>query len=155
MNSEIKEQLQKLALQRSIPFCYGCYSEAPTGTCKTCGSDDLMRLLQGVGCEYGTDWIIESILESELTPVNMDEEFEEYIRQCYPETTQVGWMNFDTATLMKDQDPISWGCAQSEWESQEVEEGTIISFDNGNTYYRTYEVEGLISSENRPNRSTC
>ena len=96
---------------------------------------------------WGTDWIIKSILESELTQVDLDEEFEDYIRQCYPETTKVGWMEFDTASLMKDQDPISWQCAQSEWESQEADEGNIISFDNGSTYYRTSDIEDLISNE--------
>ena len=109
--------------------------------------NDLMRLLPEVGCEYGTDWIIKSILEAELTPVDLDEEFEEHIRQCYPETTQVGWMNLDTVSVMKDQDPVSWSCAQSEWESQEADEGTIISFDNGSTYYRHDEIQNLVESE--------
>jgi len=53
MNNEIFEQLKELAFKRSIPFCYSCYIEAPTGCCKVCGSDDLMRLVPGVGCEYG------------------------------------------------------------------------------------------------------
>ena len=147
MNTEIQEQLNQLALKRSIPFCYGCYKEAPTGRCESCGSDDNMRLLRGIGCEYGTDWIIESILEAELTAVNLDEEFEKYVRQCYPETTQVGWMTLDTVSVMKDQDPISWQCAQSEWESQEADEGTIISFDNGSTYYCLNDVEILLQGE--------
>ena len=53
MNTEIQEQLNQLALKRSIPFCYGCYREAPKDKCLYCGSDDFMRLLPGVGCEYG------------------------------------------------------------------------------------------------------
>ena len=147
MNTEIQEQLQKLALKRSLPFCYNDYIECPNGRCHKCGSDDLMRLLPEIGCEYGTDWIIKSILEAELTPVDLDEEFEEYIRQCYPETTQVGWMSLDTISVMKGQDPVSWSCAQSEWESQEADEGNLISFDNGSTHYRISDVEKLISSE--------
>jgi len=147
MNTEIQEQLQKLALKRSLPFCYNDYIECPDGRCPKCGSDDNMRLLPGVACEYGTDWIIKSILEAELTPVDLDEEFEEYIRQCYPENSQVGWMTLDTVSVMKDQDPVSWSCAQSEWESQEADEGIIISFDNGSTYYRRDDVERLIESE--------
>lgn len=143
MNTEIQEQLTKLALKKSIPFCYGCYQEAPTGRCESCGSDDLMRLLPGVGCEYGTDWIVRSILESELTPVNLEEAFEESVRQCYPETVQVGWMTLDTVTVMKEMDPVSWGLAQSEWESQESDEGSIISFDNGGTYFWSSDVEAI------------
>ena len=144
MNTEINEQLKTLAFKRSIPFCYGCYHEAPTGTCETCGSDDLMRMLPGNGVEYGTDWVVQAILEEELTPVDLDEEFEEHIRQCYPETTQVGWMTFDTVSIMKDQDPVSWSCAQSEWESQEAEEGVIVSLDNGSTYYRISDIVSLL-----------
>ena len=147
MNTEIQEQLQKLALKRSLPFCYNDYIECPTGRCTKCGSDDLMRLLPEVGCEYGTDWIIKSILEAELTPVDLDEEFEEFVRQCYPETTKIGWMELDTASVMKDQDPVSWRCAQSDWESEEDSEGRIVSFDGGSTYYRVDDLETLISQE--------
>lgn len=42
----------------------------------------------------------------------------------YPETTKVGWMNLDTFSIMKDQDPVSWSCAKSEWESQGAVDGT-------------------------------
>jgi len=56
-------------------------------------------------------------------------------------------MTLDTVSVMKDQDPVSWSCAQSEWESQEADEGIIISFDNGSTYYRRDDVERLIESE--------
>ena len=147
MNDEIQQKLHQLALARSIPFCYGCYAEAPTGRCKTCGSDDLMRLLPGVGCEYGTDWIIHHILETELEPLNLEEAFEESVRQCYPEETKVGWMTFDTVTLMKDQDPIGWRCALTDYEADEESHGSIISSDGGATYYRLTEVEELVASE--------
>lgn len=53
MNSEIKTELEKIAYQKSNPFCYHCYSSAPTGRCTTCLSDDLMREVKGVGVEYG------------------------------------------------------------------------------------------------------
>lgn len=147
MNTEIKEKLEKLAYKKSIPFCYSCYKEAPTGKCKCCGSDDLARLVRSVGMDWGCDWIIEHILQSELTPVNVDETFEESIRSCYPETVQVGWMNLDTVSVMKDQDPTSWRIAQSEWESQEAEDGSIMSFDNGHTYYWTSDLEALLEAE--------
>lgn len=146
MNNEILEQLKELALNRSIPFCYSCYKEAPTGCCKSCGSDDLMRLIPEVGCEYGTDWVIKHILETELIAVDLEVEFEESVRQCYPEETQVGWMTFDTVILMKENDPVSWQCALSEYESQEESEGNIISFDGGSTYYQSSEIEQLIQT---------
>lgn len=144
MKTEIQNQLHLLALKRSTPFCYSCYKTAPSGCCKTCDSDDLMRLVEGVGCEYGTDWIIKRILETELTPVDLEKTFEQFVRECYPEETTVGWVKFDTVTLLKEQDPVSWQFALSEYESQEAEEGNIISFDNGSNYYPRSEVEGLL-----------
>jgi hypothetical protein len=97
--------------------------------------------------EYGTDWVISHIIETELDSANVEEAFEESIRDCYPETTKVGWMEFDTVSLMKEQDPASWRCALSEYESEEESEGNIISFDNGSTYYRTSDLESLIEQE--------
>ena len=103
-----------------------------------------MRELNGVGVEYGVDWVINHILETELTPVDTEEAFEDSIRSCYPETVQVGWMNLDTVQVMKDQDPISWQVAQSEWESQEEEEENIVSFDNGSNFYQMADLEALL-----------
>lgn len=145
MNTELKEKLTQLAFNRSIPFCYGCYYECSTGRCEKCGSDDLMRLVKGVGCEYGTDWVIQHIFETELNSVDLEEAFEESIRQCYPETTKVGWMQFDTVTLMKENDPIGWRCSLSEYESNEEADGHIISINGGSTYYRTEDIEEICS----------
>lgn len=144
MNNEIQQQLHQLALKRSIPFCYGCYKEAPTGRCNSCGSDDLMRLVPEVGCEYGTDWIIRHILETELEAANLEEMFEDSVRQCYPEETKAGWMTFDTVTLMREQDPIGWRCALGDYESQEESEGNIVSVDGGATYYYSQELSLLL-----------
>lgn len=145
MNTEIYQKLTELALQRSKPFCYHCYKVAPTGICKICQSDDLMRLVDGVGCEYGIDWVINHILETELEPVDLEETFEQYVRECYPETTKVGWMEFDTVDLMKENDPVGWRCALADWESQEADEGNIVTFDNGSTYYWVKDLDHLVS----------
>lgn len=145
MKTQIQKQLEELAFKRSIPFCYGDYCECPSGRCMKCGSDDLMRLLPEVGCEYGTDWIIKHILETELEAVNLEDAFEQFVRECYPEETKVGWMTFDTVTLMKEQDPVGWRCALVDYESEEEAAGTIISFDGGGTYFRTNDVENLLT----------
>jgi hypothetical protein len=42
---------------------------------------------------------------------------------------------------MKENDPISWQCALSEYVAQEESEGNIISFDGGATYYHLNDVE--------------
>lgn len=144
MNTELKLKLEKLAIIRSKPFCYTCYQECPTGICNKCHSDDLMRVTEN-GCEYGLDWIIEEILQTQLSAVNLSEAFEESVLSTLEsETITVGWMTLDAITVMKEQDPISWRCAQSEYESAEESEGNIISFDNGNTYYWTHDVEPLV-----------
>lgn len=145
MNSEIKIVLEKIAYQKSNSFCYHCYSSASTGRCATCHSDDLMREVKGVGVEYGVDWVVDHILKTELTPVNLEEAFEQSIRDCYPETTKVAWREFDTVTLLKENDPISWRCALSEYESNEESEGTIITFDGGSNYYLTNDIENLVN----------
>ena len=56
-------------------------------------------------------------------------------------------MEFDTVALMKEQDPISWRCALSEYESREESEGKIISFNYGSTYYSIHNIQSLISIE--------
>ena len=144
MHSEILKQLTNLAYEKTIPFCYGCYSEAPAGCCTSCGSDDLMRLLPGSGCEYGTEWVVREILREKLEPVDLEKAFEESIRDCYPETTKVGWMDLDTIDTMKNSDPIWWRCAITEWESNEEAEGNIISFDGGAAYYWIFDVQNLV-----------
>ena len=64
---------------------------------------------------------------------------------CFLLTVTIGFLkDYDTVSAMKALDPIAWRCAQSEWESYEAEEGTIISFDNGSTYYRTSDIEDLL-----------
>ena len=144
MKTEIQQKLEQLAYQRTTAFCYSCYIKAPNGVCPQCHSDDLMRHLDGVGCEYGTDWVIKHILQEELTPVDTDEAFEDSVRSCYPENVQVGWMNLDTVSVMKSCDPISWDTARGEWESQEVEDGGLMTFDNGSTYYWLSDLESLV-----------
>ena len=71
----IESNLKSIAYKKSIPFCYSCYKEAPSGVCKNCHSDDLMRLMPQVGCEYGTEWIVEELIEQNLTPVDEEELF--------------------------------------------------------------------------------
>jgi len=45
--------LEKIAYQKSKPFCYSCYKEVESKYCADCGSDDSMRLIRGYGAEYG------------------------------------------------------------------------------------------------------
>ena len=58
MKTEMKQKLETLAYEKTIPFCYSDYIECPTGRCPKCGSDDLQRLLRGIGNEFGVEWVI-------------------------------------------------------------------------------------------------
>ena len=143
MQNNIQKKLIEMARSRSIPYCLGCHEEAKTGKCLTCGSDDLGHLLPGYSCGWGLDWIIEEILKETLTPVDLEEVFEDLVRQTFPKTTTVAWLKFDTATILKELDPISWQCAINDFESQEAEAGTIVTFDQGQTYYWAHDLEAL------------
>ena len=140
----IESNLKSIAYKKSIPFCYSCYKEAPSGVCKTCHSDDLMRLIPGVGCEYGTEWVVEELLKEDLEAVDTEEIFEQMIEECYEETTKVGFMEFSTVELMKNNDPIYWSMAQSEYVDGLAQDEQLISFDNGSNYYWIHDLESYI-----------
>lgn len=143
MKEELFQRLTELAFQVSRPFCYACYEDALSGRCLTCGSDDLMRHLPGVGVEYGTEWIVRDML-TELDPENLEERFEDSMRACSPEETRIGWLTVDTVTAIKEMDPVSWGIAKNEWIDCEENDELPVSFDGGETYFDPCEVERFI-----------
>ncbi len=141
---KIETSLKEIALSRSTPFCYNDYIKCPTGRCPQCGSDDLMRITEDDGPEYGTEWIIKAVLSAELDAVDLEVAFEELIRESHPDDVKVGWMSFDPVAIMKEMDPVGWRCALAEWESEEESEENILSFDGGSTYYHHHDLENFI-----------
>lgn len=103
-----------------------------------------MRLVSGVGVDWNCDWLIEHLLKENLSAVDLDEGFENFMGEVYPEPTVAGFMRFNTAQLMKEMDPIAWNCALSDWQSQEESDEQIMCFDNGSTFYRREDVEAFI-----------
>ena len=79
----------------------------------TCGSDDFMRHLTGVGVEYGTEWIIDHIIETKLEPVDGEEMFEELLDECYPEIS-IGCCTFSPSQVMKELDPVCFSIGTQE-----------------------------------------
>lgn len=144
MTSKISADLLRVAERHSKPFCYNCYEPAPTGRCDRCGSDDLMRLVPGVGVEWGLDWVAEHLVSDRLSPVDVDAAFEEFVAECYPDPIKIGWIESDAVSAIKALDPVSWSLAQSEWVDNEVSDDVLVTFDNGSTYYRASEVEQMI-----------
>jgi hypothetical protein len=143
---DLRARLAVLARKRTIPFCYGCYQEAPTGCCASCGDDDLMRLLPGVGCEWGIDWVAKHLVDENVLALDTDQAFEEFVHDCHPETVQVGWLTLDTVDTMKKMDPIAWDLAKDEWVDDELSEGVLLTFDNGATYYAAHDLERYLDN---------
>ena len=141
----LHNQLEKIAYDKTTPFCYSCYIEAPAGICPKCSSDDLMLSLKNYGVEYHTDWVIEALINESLTEIDQEEVFTEMLSDCYPETTTVGFLELDTVTVMKDQDPIAFSIAQSEYFDSFIQNEQVITFDNGNKYFWIHDVEQYIS----------
>ena len=141
---QLIKRLNNIAWKKSKPFCYGCYKEAPTGTCKFCHSDDLMRLIPGVGCEWGIDWCIKHFVEENVEAIDTATAFEDSVSECYPEEVKIGWITYDVARAIKELDPVSWRMAESEWVDQQVEDQSLITLDNGGTHYWVHEVEQYL-----------
>lgn len=141
---ELQKRLEAVAWKKSKPFCYGCYKEAPTGRCVICHSDDLMRLVDGVGVEWGIDWVVKHLVEESLETYDANAAFEESVSQCYPEEVKVGWITYDTVSAIKELDPTSWDLARSEWIDQEVSEENLVTFDNGSTHYSRSDIEKYL-----------
>jgi hypothetical protein len=80
----IVEALTQIAVSKAIPFCYGCYTRAPSGRCPTCLSDDLMFEQPNVGVECGSDWLLRGILCEHLSPAETPEAFDQSVAECYP-----------------------------------------------------------------------
>ena len=137
----IYNQLTALAFQVSKPFCYLCYREVKTSHCPKCGTDEFMRLLDSVGCEYGTEWVIEEILRQHLEPVNQEETFESMIEDCYPTDTKVAWVELDTIDILKTMCPCDWDMAKDEYIYNLEQDEEVISFNNGSTYFWTHDIE--------------
>jgi hypothetical protein len=134
----------RVAEYHSNPSYFGCYAAAPPGRCEQCGSDDLMRLVPGIGVEYGLDWVAEHLVSERLTTVDLDAAFEESVSEIYPETVKIGWIEYDVASAIETLDPVSWNLARSEWIDNEVSDDAFMTFDNGSTYYRVADVEQMI-----------
>ena len=148
---EIKTNLEKIALQKTRPFCYSCYKEAlPSGVCDSCGSDDLMRELPGHGVEYGIDWVIEELVKENLKAVNCEVAFEDLMNDCYSDEVKVGWLTLDSVDILKTMAPVDWDLAQREYFDSLEEDGEVISFDNGSSYYWAHDLTQFVEENLEP-----
>lgn len=152
--SELSKRLKSLAMKKTRPFCYHCYHDAPMSpweingsVCPTCGSDDHMRMLEGVGCEYGTDWVVDHLVKENVDELNVEEMFDDSIRESYGETAKVGWLDLDVVNVIKTMDPVSYRVGFADYCSSLEEDDAVISFDGGNTYYSVSSLEEYLDKE--------
>ena len=137
----IHGRLEEAAYKITDNFCYSCYKVVEGDYCPTCHSDDFMRHFEGVGVEYGTEWVIDHLIETRLEPVDGEELFEELLDECYPEV-QVGCCRWSAGYLMKELDPVAFRCGVSEELDSLASDGQL--YEHNGDYYRIEDIEELI-----------
>ena len=139
----IHGRLQDVAYKITDNFCYACYKVVTGEFCPTCGTDDFMRHLSGVGVEYGTEWVINHLLETRLTPVDGEELFEELLDECYPEV-KVGCCTFSPSQVMKELDPTCFRIGVQENLAALAEDGNLYEY--GGDYYRLEDLDDMLDT---------
>ena len=139
--------------RHSHPFCYGCYKRVHStidddgiehAVCPTCGSDDLMRIVDGVGVEYGDEWVLEHFVKESIEKVDSDELYTECLKECYVETIIICGQEYDTIDTFKNIDPIAYRCGLLDYESALISEGDYIEIDNN--LYRVADIENYLET---------
>lgn len=138
MTDDLKEKLTALAFDLSDNFCYGCYKVVEADRCPGCGSDDFMRHLDGVGVEYGTDWVIKHLIKEYCSPIDAEEQFEELLSETC-ETVKIGTLEYDPGCVLRNIDPVAFRCGVSDMLSDEDQ---YVEVDG--QYYRISDVENMI-----------
>jgi hypothetical protein len=134
----IKEALLERAQEVSRSFCYSDYltvqaNEAGEFFCPKCGSDDLMREVEGVGVEWGYDWVIEHLVKEEGEAVDISEFYRDLLDEIYP-PVKFGELEYSASTVLESVDPVAFRMGCNEHADSEVEDGRLIEL-NGD-YYR-------------------
>ena len=134
----IKDKLEEMAWEASRPFCYGDYmtvlpDDAGRAVCPKCGSDDLMREVEGIGVEYGVKWVMKHLVEEEGERVGIEELYRDLLDECY-EPVKFGELEYSPSHVLESVDPVAFRMGVSEYADSEVEEGRLI--EAGGNYYR-------------------
>src|SRR4030042_5598028 len=114
----IHGRLQSVALKITDNFCYSCYKVVKGDRCPGCGTDDFMRHLEGVGVEYGTEWVIEHLIKEHCSPIDGEEQFEELLSETC-EMVKIGSLEYDPGYVLRNIDPVAFRCGVSDMLSDE------------------------------------
>ncbi len=137
-DNDLQEILTALAFEVTDNFCYGCYKVVKSGHCPDCHSDDFMRHLEGVGVEYGTDWVIEHLIKEHCSPIDADAEYEELISETC-ETVKIGLCEWEAGYVMKELDPVAFRCGVSDMLADDEQ---FVEIDG--EHYRVCEIENMV-----------
>lgn len=137
----IHGRLQNVAYKITDNFCYSCYKVVEGERCPSCGTDDFMRHLSGVSVEYGTEWVIEHLIQTRLTPVDGEEMYEELLDECYPEV-KVGELVYSTSQIIKELDPLYFQMGANENLQHLAEDGVLYEY--GGEYYQMSDLEKML-----------
>ena len=134
----IKEQLTERAYEESHAFCYSDYRRVEANEdgeyrCPKCGSDDLMRELEGVGVEWGTDWIIEHLVREEGEEVDIAELYRDLLDEIY-DPIKFGELEYSPSMVLESVDRVAFEMGCDEYADSELDDGRLIEL-NG-SYYR-------------------
>jgi hypothetical protein len=135
---EIKEVLKERAYEVSHPFCYGDYIRVEANEngeyfCPKCGSDDLMREVEGIGVEWGTDWIVDHLVAAEGEVVDISESYRDLLDEIY-EPVKFGDLEYSPSTVLEAVDSVAFNIGCNEYADSEIQDGRLIEL-NG-SYYR-------------------
>ena len=137
----IHTRLEQAAYAITDNFCYSCYKVVKGDRCPGCGTDDFMRHLSGVGVEYGTEWVIEHLLKTKLTPVDGEAMFEELLDDFCPEV-KVGCCTWSPSQVMKELDPVCFNIGVTENLDSLVEDGQLYEYDGD--YYALDDIDTML-----------
>jgi hypothetical protein len=137
-DNDLKDKLTALAFDTTDNFCYGCYKVVEGDHCPGCHSDDFMRHLDGVGVEYGTDWVVEHLIKEHCSAVNAEEQFEELLSETC-ETVKIGSLEYDPGYVLRNIDPVAFRCGVSDMLADDEQ---FIEVDG--EHYRACDIENMI-----------
>lgn len=131
----------ELAYRVTENFCYGCYKVVEGSHCPECHSDDFMRHLDGVGVEYGTEWVIESLIKEHCTAIDEDELYDQMLDECYPDF-EMGYSSWTASEVLKELDPTGYRVGKADYFGSDDETYKEIDGD----YYLVSDIEEMIET---------
>ena len=135
-------RLEEAAYKKTDNFCYGCYKVVDGEFCPSCHSDDFMRHLEGVGVEYGTEWVIEALIKEHCEPIDEEKLFEETLDELYPEA-EIGCCTLYPSDIMKELDPTCFRIGTQENIDSLIEDCQMYESDG--EYYQVFDIEEMLS----------